>query len=317
MEYTGQAEHETLGYGWYAAVHPDDHAATRTAWAQAVRSGVLDVEHRLFSVDNPVEPRWFHTHATPLPAVEGHERKWLGFATDVQEAREQEAHRCRLTDELRHRVGDILALTRSVARRTMHEAGTVEDYALHLDGRLDAIARMQVMMLASPEAGIGLDHLVADSLRAHAARESDQISIDGPALLLRGRAAEWLSLAIHELATNAVEHGALFVPNGSISVTWRVEAAEAGDALRFEWLEENVPTSAPQRSGFGTDLIKRVLSQELGAVASFVFSPHSVRCTIVVPVAAGVAALEGPHPDVDANDFRPAQPSDPGQGSAG
>ena len=318
-EYTGQAEHAPLGHGWYAAVHPDDRAVTRTAWAQAVRNGVLDVEHRLFSVDKPVEPRWFRTHATPLPAVEGHERKWLGFATDVQEAREQEAHRCRLTDELRHRVSDILAFTRSVARRTMQEAGTIENYALHLDGRLDAITRMHVMMMANPESEIGLDHLVADALRAHAAREGEQVRIAGPALLLRDRAARWLSLAIHELAMNAVEHGALFVPDGRISVSWRVGAAEAGDALHFEWLEENVPipASTPRYSGFGTDLIEHVLSQELGAAASFTFSPYGVCCTIVVPVAAGIAALEDPHQSVDANDSRPAPPFGPGQGSAG
>ena len=317
-EYTGQTAEESLGSGWYAAVHPDDRAATQAAWEQAMRSGVLDVDHRLLNVDRPAEPRWFHTHGMPLPAVEGQEQGWLGFATDVHDAKVKEERQSLLIDEMRYRVGSILALTRSIARRTVRESGTVEDYILHLDGRLDALARTHVMMVANPQAGVGLDHLVADALRVHAAREGEQVRIAGPALLLRDKAAEWLGLVIHELAMNAVEHGALFVPGGRIFVTWRVEATEAGDALRFEWLEENVPmpASTPQRSGFGTDLIKRVLSRELGTAASLAFSPHGVRWTISVPVAAGVAALEGPHPDLGTSDFEPASPN-PGQGGAG
>ena len=298
-DYTGQASETSQGLGWYAAVHPEDHAATRAAWARAVCSGVLDVEHRLFSPDRfspdqPVEPRWFHTHATPLPAVEGQEREWLGFATDVHEERSQAKQRRLLLDAMHHRVGNILALTRSVARRTVRESGTAEDYILHLDGRLDAISRTHVMMMANPESGVGLVHLVADTMRAHAAHEGEQVRILGPAFLLRDKAAEWLGLAIHELAMNAVEHGALSVPDGRITVAWRVEPSEAGDALRFEWLEENVPMleASPQRSGFGTELIKCVLSQELGTAASLAFSPKGVRCTIFVPISAGIEAME-------------------------
>ncbi len=291
-ECTGQTAEASLDQGWYAAVHPDDRVATRAAWEQAMRSGVLDVDHRLVNVERPAEPRWFHTHAKPLPAVEDQEQGWLGFSTDVHETRVREEGRRRRLDDARRQVSNILALTRLIARRTVRDTDTVEDYILHLDGRLDAIARTHVMMMANPEAGVGLEHLVADTLRVHAAHEGEQVRMAGPALLLRDKAAEWLGLAIHELAMNAVEHGALSAPGGRITVTWRVEA---GSSLRFEWEEEMpMPASAPQRSGFGTELITCVLCQELGAAASLAFSPHGVRWVITVPVAADITVLDDP-----------------------
>lgn len=298
-ECTGQTAEASLEHGWYAAVHPDDHAATQAAWQQAMRSGVLDVDHRLVNVDRPMEPRWFHTRAKPLSAVEGQEQGWLGFTTDVHEARVREEERRRRLDDARRRISNVLALTRLIARRTVRDTDTVEDYILYLDGRLDAIARTHVMMMADPEAGVGLEHLVADALRVHAAREGEQVRMAGPPLLLRDKAAEWLGLAIHELAMNAVEHGALSAPGGCIAVAWRAEAgcAEAGASLRFEWEEEMpmpMPPSAPQRSGFGTELITCILRQELGAAASVAFNPHGVRWVISVPVVAGITVLDDP-----------------------
>ena len=305
--YSGQAPEASHGLGWYEAVHPDDREATRAAWRRAVGSGVLEVEHRLLCAEHAGEARWFRTHGTPLPPVGEQTREWLGFATDVHEVKMQEERRRMLLDAMRHRVGNVLSITRSVARRTARASGTVEDYVLHLDGRLDAIARAHLMMMVNPGAGVGLEHLVADALRAHAAHEGEQVSISGPALLLRDKAAEWLSLAIHELAVNAVEHGALSVPDGRIEVTWRTEASEAGEVLRFAWLETNVPMpdASPWRPGFGTELIKRILNQELGTEASLDFGPQGVNCTIIAPMVAGVASLEGRDDPWDRDATRP------------
>ena len=289
--YTGLTAEASSGSNWYAAVHPDDQAATREAWRQATHGSVLDVEHRLLSPDQPGEARWFHTHGVPLPGIEGQEREWIGFATDVHEARLREQQRRRLLDALHHRVGNILSLTRSVARRTARTHCTVEDYVLHLDGRFDAVARTHAMMMANPDATVSLEHLVADGLRAHAAHEGEQVIMSGPEVLLQPKAVEWLSLAIHELAMNAVEHGALSVPHGRIAVTWHTEAVGAESVLRFGWLEAGVPVSdaALQRKGFGTELIECILRQELNATASLGPGPHGLCCTITMPITPDTA----------------------------
>ena len=289
---TGLTNEMSFGFGWYAAVHPNDHSVTRAAWQHAMHSKVLDVEHRLLDLNQPGEARWFRTHGSLLPAIEGQENEWFGFATDVHEEKLKEERRRQTLDVMHCHIKNILVLTRTIARRTAGTHDAVQDYVLHFDSRLDAVARAHVMMAAS-DGSVGLEHLVADGLRAHAAHEGDQVHISGPPVLLRGKAVEWLSLAIHELAMNAVEHGALSHPGGRIAVTWRTETSQAGTAVHFEWLENEIPVPAApmRRRGFGSEVIESLLSQELGIQASLAFDRREVRCTITMPVTADVTPL--------------------------
>src|SRR3712207_9087536 len=111
-----------------------------------------------------------------------------------------------LLAELQHRVRNTLAVVRSIARRTGETSDTVEDYAMHLDGRLNAFARTQAMVTRNPSAGVDLETLVAEELNSYHAREGGQLRISGPPLRLCTKAAETFSLAVHELATNAVKY---------------------------------------------------------------------------------------------------------------
>lgn len=288
--YTGQTLEVSQDLGWYEAVHPDDRVVTQKAWQEAVLCRVFDVRHRLLGANGHHEARWFHTHATPLPGS-GQEREWLGICTDVHEIALLEERQRRLLDALRSRVSDILVLVRSVARQTVSTSETLEEYALHLDSRLDSVARTQAMMARDPDGSVDLGHIVADELRAHAAHEGEQLQVSGPPFRVWGKAAELLSLTLHELAMNSVKHGALSIPQGRIAVTWRLEKAAAGKVLRFEWLETgvSVPEAPPRRAGFGTELIERILGRELGAQATLDLSSAQARCTIALPVPTGPA----------------------------
>ena len=137
-----------------------------------------------------------------------------------------------------------------------------------------------------PTAGIDLGLLVADTLLAATARESDQVSIEGPQLGLQPKAAETMGLAIHELATNAVKYGALSVPEGKIAISWKI--AEEGDdrTLLFEWEESGLSDlpSSPRRTGFGTELVQRTLAYELDATIDRQFNPWGVRYLIKLPM---------------------------------
>ena len=285
--YTGQTPEMSRGKGWVGAIHPDDRSVVEAAWQEASIRGVLDVEHRVLSLDPSRETRWFRTFATPLPQSQGKEREWLGICTDVHETRLlEQQHRLQL-DTLQWRVCNVLALIRSVARRTAKASDSVEDFALHLDSRLDAIARTQTLMLQDIKAEVGLEDLVTDALLAHAAHDSERIRVTGPPLRLQGKVAELFGLAMHELAMNAVEHGAFGEPVGRVAITWHVERTVEDVALCFEWLETEVSTSgtAPRHKGFGTELIGRTLEDELGATASIEIGPRDVRCTIRLPIA--------------------------------
>src|SRR5207244_9177512 len=98
-------------------------------------------------------------------------------------------------------------------------SGTVAEYAMHLDGRLNAFARTQAMVTRDPEGGIDLEYLLVEELLAYNAHEGEQVRVAGPPVRFQPKAAETFALAIHELATNALKYGALSQPTGRIEAT--------------------------------------------------------------------------------------------------
>lgn len=198
--------------------------------------------------------------------------------------RAEERHRLLLA-ELQHRVRNTLGVVRSIARRSAETSLTVEDYASHLDGRLNAFARTQAMVTRDPESGVDLEYLVAEELTAYNARDGEQLRITGPSIRLQPKAAETLALALHELATNALKYGALSQPAGHIDINWHIEKGNSPDKLVFDWRERGGPGVAPpQRKGFGTEMLERTLAFEFKARTSLKFDAAGVHCTIVIPL---------------------------------
>lgn len=199
-----------------------------------------------------------------------------------------------LPAEQRHQVRNTLSMLRAIIRRSAETADSVEAYAAHLDGRLDAIARVLGALLRSVPEGVALHTLIADALLAHLAREGDQVAITGPNLRLRPGAAEIMALAIHELTVNAVEHGALTIPHGRIAITWSVEPPALGGRLTFVWIESGLETLAPEpaRRGFGTEVLERSLRYELKAETELSFEPDGLRCTITLSLPPQITVLD-------------------------
>jgi two-component system CheB/CheR fusion protein len=205
---------------------------------------------------------------------------------DRTQERENEERQRLLMAELQHRVKNILAVVRSIASRTLENTDDLEDFSAHFDGRLQALARTQNVLTRTGSGKIDLEELVSEELLTHEPHNDGQVTIEGPQIDLKDRAAEIFALALHELATNAVKYGALAHPRGHITVSWRVLRTAAGGRLSLEWRESGVPAlnPSPTRHGFGRDLIERGLPYELGAATSLEFLPGGVRCTIELPI---------------------------------
>lgn len=189
-----------------------------------------------------------------------------------------------LSSELQHRVRNTFSVVRSIARRTAENSTTVEDCAAHLDGRLNAFARVQSLATRDPEEGVDFEYLVAEELHAYNASEGEQVRLSGPTIRLQPKAAETFALAIHELATNAVKFGALSRRSGRIDANWRIE--ETGQIqLIFEWRERGgPPVVRPHHKGFGTELLERTLAFELNARTTLGYDEAGLYCRIVVPL---------------------------------
>lgn len=222
------------------------------------------------------------------------------------------------TAGLRHETRNTLAMIRDVVRRSA-ETGTdtVENYVAHLEGRLDAVFRVQNALANRRLDGISLYSLVADELMVHALGRRERLTIGGPDVLLRPTAAGPLALAIHELATNAVKFGTLTGPEGQLAVHWAVGPGEDGQPwLRVEWVETGGSLPVPDaRRGFGSEVVEHLIPYQLGGRGTLDPAPAGVRCTILLPLTPGLGSLRAPldsgEPDDDAPDVPGGSTGDP------
>jgi two-component system CheB/CheR fusion protein len=276
---------------------PIGHIKPRIAYKE-LQEDVQRVLRTLSSVDrevgNPATGARYMVRVLPYRSVDNYIGGAVITFTDVTPlTRAQEALRASesqarfLLAELQHRVRNTLSVIRSIARRTAETSDTVEDYAMHLEGRINAFARVQSAVTRNPASGLDLEMLVAEELLAHGAHEGQRVrSIKGPKLHLQPRAAETIGLAIHELATNAVKYGALSSERGRIQVDWAIEKRGGQEHLVFHWRETGVrtPGTRPARRGFGIEMIERTLAYELGGEAKLEFGADGLHCSIVLPV---------------------------------
>jgi len=222
--------------------------------------------------------------------------KALGLAAsawrkdDEYAASERNQHR--ISADLKHRLRNNLAQTRSIIRRSQEIAESVEHFALHLEARIGAVGRIQGALTTAGDAGVELEELVRTELIASAVPERSYL-MQGPAVRLHTKGADSLALAVHELATNSLKFGALATPNGHLAITW---AAIEGPVprLRISWVESGttIASLAPRRRGFGQELIECTLPYELGAQTRLMFSPGGVVCEIDVPLEACAVDIE-------------------------
>jgi two-component sensor histidine kinase len=168
---------------------------------------------------------------------------------------------------------------------TKSNARSVGDYAETLVGRLHAMARAHDLLARDQWAGARLHELIRNEFAAYAGADGHALRLEGEDVLLPPRAAQTLSLALHELTTNAAKYGALSAPGGHVGIGTAVERCHAGRELVLRWWESGGPAvTPPERHGFGSMLIERGITHDLEGSARLAFDATGVRCEIRVPL---------------------------------
>ena len=202
----------------------------------------------------------------------------IGVFDDVTERRRSEKRQRLLINELNHRVKNTLATVQSIAAQTLRSAPDLPRAREAFEARLLALAGAHDLLTAESWHGARLADVVASAMTPFETERRPQISRSGPAVWLTAQRALALSMALHELATNAVKYGALSVPEGRVTIRWTVSD---DDMLTLSWVEQDgPPVQPPERSGFGSRLLQRSLARELGGDVVFTFAPEGVRCEI-------------------------------------
>src|SRR6516225_9039313 len=272
---------------WAELIVPEDRQHALDCITRAQNGERISFEYRIRLRKNG-QIRWLRSSVFPMLSQDGRVERIGGIGQDITVLKSALDRQRTLLAELQHRVRNTLAVIRSIVRRTAETSETVEDFANHLDGRIGAFSRVQVAVTRDPLAGFDFAELISEELRACAAREGEQFSLHGPAVRLRAKVAESVGLAIHELATNALQHGAFTADRGHIDVRWVKERRQGQAWLSLKWKESGM-TGRPveqKREGFGTILLRHTLQYDLGAEVTRVYEPSGFRCEIAFPLTS-------------------------------
>ncbi|MEK0081883.1 sensor histidine kinase [Benzoatithermus flavus] len=187
----------------------------------------------------------------------------------------------RLLDRLGHRFKNTLVLIQATAWQTALGAVDVQDFLKLFDGRLRAIAAASDVLARNGWGSFPLGELVRAVLEEHEETTRSRIRIEiGDLPPLLPEAAQNLALALHELTTNALEHGALSVPGGSVRLESRIE----GEELVVVWREADGPRVVPPtRQGFGLVLLDRVVARRYAGRAIMDWERSGLICTLRIP----------------------------------
>jgi two-component system CheB/CheR fusion protein len=194
-----------------------------------------------------------------------------------------EAQQRTLVEELNHRVRNMLTVVNAIARQTLGQTRSPQQFADAFTGRIEAMGAAYGLVSRENWGNVALREVIQEQLRPYELDAADRVRIEGPEVSLEPNAALALGLVIHELATNAVKHGALSVPDGRVAIRWEADS-QPPPRLRLHWTESGGPPARrPSRRGFGTNLIERELSHTLDGTASFEFTAEGFSATISFP----------------------------------
>jgi PAS domain S-box-containing protein len=206
------------------------------------------------------------------------------IARDVSDRKRADEQRTLLIHELNHRVKNTLATVQSLAMQTLRNTERSAEARALLDARLAALSRAHDLLTSQNWEGAGVRDIARRALEPFRT-STERVTIAGPDVLLTPKQAVALSIALHELATNAAKYGALSGERGSVLVRWSIVPNESLGALELKWSESGGPPVAPPaRTGFGTRLLERSLAHDLGGAARIRYLPEGVVADISTPL---------------------------------
>jgi PAS domain S-box-containing protein len=276
---------DLLGLEFAEITHPDDIAADLAQVGE-----LLAGASQTYSMEKRYRRKgggdvWVNLTVSLVRRSDATPDYFISVIEDISERKAAEADRLAheerlklLVNELNHRVKNTLTTVQSMAAQTLRGTADPEQAYARLEGRLLALAAAHDILTDRSWGGAALAEVAERTIRPYAAGAPDRLRLAGPQVWLRPQVALALALAFNELATNAVKYGALSTPGGAVDLAWR--SGESGQ-VEIVWCEAGgPPVKPPTRKGFGSRLIERSLSRELGAPVTLDFAPAGLVCRI-------------------------------------
>jgi PAS domain S-box-containing protein len=278
---------------WEGIIHPDDRRATAEAWLRASETGLpYEMEHRLFAIGKGYA--WHLSRASPLLDEHGAVVRWYGTTTDIDDQKQREENIRDLMAEVNHRSRNLLAVAQAIARCSVPNAKSIQEFQERYSARLLGLAASQDLLSDRNWRGVPLEALVRAQAPPIGPCRDKRFVSEGPTVLLSPNATQTLGLALHELCDNAVKHGALSNDDGEVSLVWRIDESGAEPNFEMTWRERGgPPVSATRTSGFGSVVLERVTAAGLNASSTLSFEVDGVTWRLIAPLKDVVKSGSG------------------------
>lgn len=225
---------------------------------------------------------WIGRTVSLVDEGDGTPRRFISVYRNVSERRRAQEHQQFLLAELSHRSKNLLSVIQALASRTIRSVGTLQEFEQNFMQRLRGIAASQDILVHQNWTGGDLKELVTRQLALFEGVHDQRISIEGPAVTLEADPLQSIGLALHELATNAAKYGSLSTGLGRITVSWTID--DVSGNLLMDWTERGgPPVSPPQRTGFGTQVLDRMVAATVEGQVSLSYDIAGFEWRLTIP----------------------------------
>jgi len=240
------------------------------------------------------------------PFIEGHLKTWFDLrverqgdgeeqpkglvttATDITRLKQQEEHLRLVMRELNHRSKNLLTIVLALARQTARSFNVPAAFLSRLQERLSALANAHDVLARADWQGADIKAVVQGQMQHQIDSFPGRIKLHGGACVLEPETAHYVGMALHELGSNAVKHGALANSAGTVEIGWRKSRKAGAPSLILSWTERGgEPVVRPETLSFGALILTKLAPQALGGEAELLFAAEGLRWTLKAPLQAG------------------------------
>ena len=273
-----------LDYDGWVSFHKDGSRVQSHEYplAQVVTQGVDHAELDVNYQRGDATKFWMRIIGQPVLDKTGTRIGAVVALIDVNREHQLAEQQKVLIAELNHRVKNAFSVVKSIVSMSLRTKDIPSGLRREIDDRLDAYAKAHAKLVGSDWDHADLAQIVEDIVVNIG---GDRVRLDGPAVQLPSRHALAISMALYELATNAIKYGSLSVPDGTVDFTWAISDGKSNREIVMKWAERNGPEAViPEEKGFGSFIIDRALSAETGGDVELSYSASGFAWSLKMPI---------------------------------